>query len=314
MAVRVKDLTDDSLDFRLELLTPEISLNIKLNRAEINRPGLALAGFVDHFANERIQIFGNGEWALLNSLSEEKLENALKTYFSYYMPALVYTHWHEPPAMLLKFAREKNVPVFRTQHTTNRFIQLYSDYLDKKTAPKTTMHGVLVEVFGVGILLIGKSGVGKSETALELVERGHRLVADDIVEIICLGGQRLYGYVSDVIEHHMEIRGLGIINIKDLFGAGSVRKSKRIDMVVQIEDWQKDHEYDRLGLDNPTYEILGVQVSLMTIPVRPGRNVPILVETAAKNLRLKQMGVHAARAFNERLMHITTKRMAEEEE
>lgn len=290
---------------RLELVNEtEANLRVILKEREINRPGLALSGYFSHFAYERIQVFGKGEHSFLSSLDQEKLRTCLKQFFKFKLNTLVFTHGNEPPALIKELANDANIALLTTSLSTSRFVESYADYIDKRLAPKTTMHGVLVEVLGVGILLVGKSGVGKSETALELIERGHRLVADDIVEIICRGGSRLYGYFTDTIEHHMEIRGLGIINIKDLFGAGSVRKSKRIDLILHIEDWNPSREYDRLGIEEQTEKILNVELPAMTIPVRPGRNLPILIETASKNHRLKQMGVHAAREFNNKLLNL----------
>lgn len=306
--VTVRDLVQHSDVFQIKLLNSDANLDVEIKEAEVNRPGLALTGFFNFFAHERIQLFGQGEWAYIMTISPRQLENALKIFFSYDLVGCVFTHDHDPPEVFLKFAVEKKVAIFKTPLSTHKFIVKISDFLDEKLAPSTTVHGVLVEVFGVGVLIRGKSGVGKSETALELIERGHRLVADDVVHIICRDESRLYGFVSETIEHHMEIRGLGIISIKDLFGAGSVRKGKRIDLIIYLEDWDEKKEYDRLGLEDTYEEILGVKVATLTIPVRPGRNVPILIETAAKNYRLKMMGYHPARQFNERLLKVIAER------
>jgi HPr kinase/phosphorylase len=272
-----------------------------LHEIDVNRPGLALSGFFEHFAHDRIQVFGQGEHAYVSSIRPEKLLEPLQRYFNYPIAGIVFTHDNFPPDQFIKFAITNRVGIFVTSHRTSKFINVFTDFLDEALAPQTLLHGTLVEVSGVGILLQGKSGVGKSETALELVQRGHSLVADDAVRIVCRDGSRLYGHVSQTIEHHLEIRGLGIINISDLFGAGAVRTNKRIDLIIHLEDWDDKKEYDRLGLEDHTEEILGVEISVMTIPVRPGRNVPVLIETAAKNFNLKSRGHNAAKKFQERL-------------
>lgn len=286
---------------KIRLINENADLDRELHEIDVNRPGLALNGFFDHFAHDRIQVFGQGEHAFVSSMSSERMTEALERYFNYPITGIVFTHDNLPPENFLAYAVRNRTPVFVSSHRTSRFIAVLIDFLDAALAPQTLLHGTLVEVFGVGILLQGKSGVGKSETALELVERGHRLVADDAVRIVCRDGSRLYGFVSQTIEHHLEIRGLGIINISDLFGAGAVRADKRIDLIIHLEDWDDKKEYDRLGLEDHTEEILGVEVAVMTIPVRPGRNVPVLVETAAKNFNLKSQGHHAAKKFQERL-------------
>lgn len=237
-------------------------------------------------------------------MPQQRIAESLERYFHFPITGIVFTHGNEPPQLFLDYAVRNRTPVFVSSHRTSRFIGILIDILDAALAPQTLLHGTLVEVFGVGILMQGKSGVGKSETALELVERGHRLVADDAVQVVCRDGSWLYGYASQTIEHHIEIRGLGIINISDLFGAGAVRSEMRIDLIVHLEDWDEKKEYDRLGLEDTTEEILGVEVAVMTIPVRPGRNVPILIETAAKNFNLKSRGLHPARRFEERLVHM----------
>lgn len=299
--LEVRELLNNDHHLNLELVSQQPDLNRRIEEIDLNRPGLALTGYFEYFANQRVQIFGRGEWSYLSSLPEEILEKTLENFFAYDMVCLIFTHDHMPPDLFLKIANEFDVPVFKTGLSTHKFIVNFTNFLDKKLAPSLIMHGVLTEVFGVGVLLTGASGVGKSETALELVERGHRVVADDAVRIVCLDESRLYGHVSESLEHHMEIRGLGIINIQDLYGSGSVRKSKRIDLIIELEDWAQDKEYDRLGLEEHYSEILGVMVEMIRIPVKPGRNVPILVETAAKNYRLKQMGYHPARNFDKKL-------------
>lgn len=300
----VQDLLDESTSLKLRLVNSGANLQKSIVRSDLNRPGLALMGFFDFFAPERVQVFGQGEWAYLNTVSNQRLNETVDRFFEYPLCCLVFTHNNPVPNKIIQKATQYKVPLFISEFPTHKFIVRISNLLDEKLASQATVHGVLIEVFGVGILLQGKSGVGKSETALELIERGHRLVADDIVEITSREGSRLYGSVSNTIEHHMEIRGLGIISIKDLFGAGSVRKVKRIDLMINLEDWDENQEYDRLGLDENKTEILGVEIDCITIPVRPGRNLPILIETAAKNHNLKKMGHHAAKEFNEKLIKI----------
>lgn len=299
--IKIGEILKESDRLKLRLLNSDADLNRDLHEIDVNRPGLALNGFFEHFAHDRLQVFGKGEHAFVKSLDEAGGSVSLERYFNYPITGIVFTHDNIPPESFLAKAIENKTAVFVSSHRTSKFINVFTDFLDAALAPQTLLHGTLVEVFGVGILIQGKSGVGKSETALELVERGHRLVADDAVRIVCRDGSRLYGFVSQTIEHHLEIRGLGIINISDLFGAGAVRADKRIDLIVNLEDWDEKKEYDRLGLEEDTEEILGVDIAVMTIPVRPGRNVPILLEAAVKNFNLKSRGHHAAKKFQERL-------------
>lgn len=291
----------DADRLKIRLINADADLDRELRDIDVNRPGLALNGFFEHFAHDRMQVFGQGEHAFVSSIAPETLQEPLERYFNYPITGIVFTHENNPPESFLQYAVRNRTPVFVSSHRTSKFINVFTDFLDAALAPQTLLHGTLVEVSGVGILIQGKSGVGKSETALELVQRGHRLVADDAVRIVCRDGSRLYGFVSQTIEHHLEIRGLGIINISDLFGSGAVRANKRIDLIVHLEDWDDKKEYDRLGLEDLTEEILGVEISVMTIPVRPGRNVPVLLETAAKNFNLKSRGHNAAKKFQERL-------------
>ncbi|MBS0617413.1 MAG: HPr(Ser) kinase/phosphatase [Spirochaetes bacterium] len=300
-SVKIRELLKDADRLKLRLINEDADLDRELREIDVNRPGLALNGFFEHFAHDRMQVFGQGEHAFVSSVAPENLRESLERYFNYPITGIVFTHENFPPEQFLEHAKINRIPVFVSSLSTSKFIILFTDFLDAALAPQTLLHGTLVEVLGVGILIQGKSGVGKSETALELVQRGHRLVADDAVRIVCRDGTRLYGFVSQTIEHHLEIRGLGIINISDLFGAGAVRASKRIDLIVHLEDWDEKKEYDRLGLEDHTEEILGVEIAVMTIPVRPGRNVPVLLETAAKNFNLKSRGHNAAKKFQERL-------------
>lgn len=306
-AFSVLDLVDLDLKeqnaLELTCIAGRVGLGRPLTVPDLNRPGLALAGFYESFAWNRLQIFGRGEAAYLSKLDNEGLLGTLDTLFSYEIPCCIFTSALVPSQSFLAAAEASGCPVLSTPLASNEFSSRVIRVLQDIFAPKTTLHGVLVEVFGIGILLVGDSGVGKSETALELIERGHRLVADDVVEIRCVNGSILMGQgANKVIGHHMEIRGLGIINITHLFGVGAIRDKKQIQLVCQLEDWNPEKVYDRIGMDELTTDILGVKVPKLEIPVKPGRNIPIIIETASMNERLKKMGYHSAREFNQNIM------------
>ncbi|MCF7939919.1 MAG: HPr(Ser) kinase/phosphatase [Spirochaetales bacterium] len=270
---------------------------------ELNRPGLALSGFYESFAVDRIQIFGKGEHAYLEKLRREKKRENIETFFSYSLPCCIFTHNLQPSDYFLSLAEEAGCPVLQTQHASSEFSGRLMRALGDVFAEKKTIHGVLVEVSGIGILIQGDSGVGKSETALELIERGHRLVSDDAVEIRCVNGNILLGSgTNKVMGHHMEIRGLGIINVTQIFGVGSIRDKKQIQLVVELEEWDSEKVYERLGCHETTVDILGVKVPHIRIPVKPGRNIPILIETAAMNERLKSRGQNSAQEFNRNIL------------
>ncbi len=270
---------------------------------DLNRPGLALSGFFDAFAFQRIQVFGRGEYAYLEKLEREGALGTAKRIFEFEMPCCIYTHSLVPQAVFRASAAAANCPVLQTDLSSSEFVSRILRVLSDIFAPKTSIHGVLVEVFVIGILLSGDSGVGKSETALELIERGHRLVADDVVEIRCVNGNYLMGQgANKIVGHHMEIRGLGIINVTHLFGVGAIRDKKQIQLVCNLEEWDADKVYDRIGTDEKTVDILGVNVPQLDIPVKPGRNIPIIIETAAMNERLKKMGYHSAKEFNRNIL------------
>lgn len=270
---------------------------------DLNRPGLALSGFYDSFAYKRVQLFGRGEVSYLMKLVSENNFDGIRQLFSYEIPCCVFTHDLEPPAAFTAISEESGCAVLQTNlestEFSTRLLRVFSDIF----ASKKTIHGVLVEVYGVGIILTGDSGVGKSETALELIERGHRLVADDIVELRCVNGNTVLGQgANKMISHHMEIRGLGIINVSQLYGVGAIREQKEVQLVVKLEEWDSNKIYDRLGTDEHTIELLGVKIPLIEIPVKPGRNLPIIIETAAMNERLKSMGYYSARDFNQNVL------------
>lgn len=278
--------------------------------AEINRPGMALTGFFEVFAHERMQVFGRGEVAYLKKLAASKAEDeaeptpVIQEFFSYEMPCCVFTRAMAPTEEFLEVAEKAFCPILQTPLSASEFTNRILRVLSNIFAPTKTMHGVLVEVYGVGILITGQSGVGKSETALELVERGHRLVADDVIEIRCVNGNIVIGQgANSHIGHHMEIRGLGVINVMQLYGVGAIRDQKEVQLVVQLDKWTEGKEYDRLGINQNGIDLLGVTVPYLNIPVGPTRNMPIILEVAAMNLRLKKMGYDSARDFNQNILN-----------
>ena len=307
--IYIHNLIDGTIDINLQLdmLAGENGLDKEITVADINRPGLSLAGFFNFFAFSRLQVFGLGETAYMNNLSDEQIRKILEQFFSYDILCCVFTHSEMPSKLFIELSKEKNVPLFVSKHTTTRFTSLWIHAVERYFAQTMTIHGSLVDVYGVGVLLLGKSGVGKSECALELIEKGHRLVADDVVEIQKLDDLFLFGTSAEIIRHHMEIRGLGIINVREIYGIGSVRNRKRIDMIVMLEEWVETKEYDRLGLDEQKYTILDIDLSYLTVPVRPGRNIPILIETAALNHRLKKMGTNSALELDLKIRDIVSK-------
>ena len=287
---------NDALDLRCIGGRPGLVREIETT--DINRPGLELAGFYENFAWQRIQIFGRGEASFLQRLAAEGRKENLETLFSYRIPCCVFTHAQEPTADFASLAEKAECPVLQTTLSSSEFTMRILRVLSTIFAPRQSVHGTLVEVFGIGVLIQGDSGVGKSETALALIERSHRLVADDVVEIRRVSGNILLGSGAQVVSHHMEIRGLGIINITHLYGVGAIRDKKQVQLVCQLENWDQQKNYDRIGAEENTIEILGVHVPLVVIPIKPGRNIPVIIETAARNERLKKMGYHSAKEFN----------------
>ena len=287
---------NDALDLRCIGGRPGLVREIEVT--EINRPGLELAGFYDNFAWQRIQIFGRGESAFLASQAGEGRRENLERLFTYRIPCCVFTHALRPTDDFAALAEKAECPVLQTPLSSSEFTMRILRVLSTIFAPRKSVHGTLVEVFGIGVLIQGDSGVGKSETALALIERSHRLVADDVVEIRRVSGNILLGAGAQVVSHHMEIRGLGIINISHLYGVGAIRDRKQVQLVCQLENWDPQKNYDRIGAEENTIEILGVHVPLVVIPIKPGRNIPVIIETAARNERLKKMGYHSAKEFN----------------
>lgn len=285
-----------------EIVIPQNYLDIQVTTPEINRPGLALGGYYQRFENARIQLIGNAEIHYLRSLGEEESENRLRALVNARPVAIVLTSGHSVPPALKETCAAVGVPLFRTAEKTSPLMAALIASLNVHLAPRITRHGVLVDVYGEGILILGDSGVGKSETAIELVKRGHRLIADDAVEIKRVSSKALVGSAPDIIRHYVELRGIGIVDVRRLFGMGAVKDTEKIDLVVNLEPWEQGKPYDRLGLDEETIEILGLKLPSITIPVSPGRNLAIILEIAAMNNRQKRMGYNTAREFNKRLM------------
>jgi len=295
-------LNDSEYGLGLNLLAGERGLSHRLTSSRIQKPGLALAGYTEHLHPSRIQVLGNTEISYLKQSDEKVASASIRNLCSFPISCFIITKGLQPPHFLLDCAEASGIPVLSTQHQSSTFISLITKFLEERLLPTTHMHGVLMDVLGVGILLSGKSGIGKSECALDLVIRGHRLVADDMIFIKKKMPAALVGQSEEAIQHLMEIRGLGIINIKDLYGVSSIREKKIIDMQLELVEWDPDHEYDRLGVDDRRVTILGVEIPHICIPVRPGRNLGSIIEVAARNFLLKGMGYHSARDFQERLM------------
>ena len=269
---------------------------------DLNRPGLALSGFFDSFAYQRIQLFGRGEVAYLNNIVQNNLTENVKALFAYPLPCCIFTHSLQPPQIFIDMAEEADCPVLSTGLESSEFSSRVMRILSNIFAPRLSLHGVLVEVYGLGILLLGNSGVGKSETALELIERGHRIISDDTVKLKSVADSYLIGSGENpMLAHHMEIRGLGIINITNLFGVGAIREKKQVQLSVELETWDSSKQYDRIG-DSLTATYLGVSIPKIVLPVRPGRNVPILIETAARNERMKTLGYYSTREFDQSVL------------
>ncbi len=297
----IKLIKDKDSRLHLEPLTGKAGLDKKIVIPRIQKPGLALTGDTSNLHPGRIQVLGKAEMRYLSSLSAPKRKSVIEAICKIDIACIVLTRNAEPPKPLLAMCREHGIPLLRTKLLTSTFVNRATRFLDESLAASTCIHGVLLDVFGVGILIVGKSGIGKSECALDLVLRGHRLVADDIINVRKRPPATLYGTGSEIIKYHMEIRGLGIINFRDLFGISAVRDRKVIEIVVELSEWNPDMEYDRLGLEDHRYSILDVSIPLIQIPVRPGRNLSAIIEVAARNHLLKMGGFHSAREFQERL-------------
>jgi HPr kinase/phosphorylase len=287
--------------FELTLLTQENGLKKRILNSEIHRPGLALAGFTERFANKRTQVLGETEMTFIAGREQDERRRVIENIFKFELPCIIITKGINPPPELLDKANEKGVPVFSTRLSTTELINRLSAYLDNLFAPHTTIHGTLVDVYGVGLLYIGKSGVGKSECALDLVERGHRLVADDMVKITKKATGVLVGTGSELLGHHMEVRGIGIIDIEKLFGIRAIRMQKRIEVQVNLVYWDDETEFERLGIEDKFTTILGVEIPVVMLPVSPGKNITVISEVIAMNHMLKAYGQDAAKEFSKRL-------------
>ena len=290
-------------DFRLEIVVkPENFEEIQISTPEVNRPGLALAGFYEVFETERIQLIGYAETRYLGSLEPSTKRVMLQKLVDAKPVAIIYTTNIEVDAALIERAQRDGVPVLRTGLKTSQIMAGLISALSNYLAPRITRHGCLVEVYGEGILLLGNSGIGKSETTIELIKRGHRLIADDAVEIKRVSDKTLVGSAPELIKHYVELRGIGLVDVRRLFGMGAVKETEKINLVIQLENWVEGKMYDRLGMDEETIDILGLEVPSITIPVRPGRNLAIILEVAAMNNRQKRMGYNTAEEFNNNLL------------
>jgi len=288
-------------DLNLEVVYMPEKEEYFVESEDVNRTGLPLAGYFEYFPYERIQIIGKTEYTYFQNISKKEREEVLDKFFSYEIPVLIVTRGLEVDKDIIKKAKKYQRIVLSSKSNTTRFINRLSNYLDSKLAPHVTIHGVLVDVYGIGVLIKGESSIGKSETALELIQKGHRLVADDAVEIRKVDESRLVGQAPELLKHYMEIRGIGIIDVKSLYGVGAIKNQKAIDLVIELENWNQKKYYDRLGLDREYEEILGKEIEKLVIPVKPGRNTSMIIEVAAMNFRQKGMGIDAAKEFTEKL-------------
>ena len=281
---------------------------------DVNRPALQLSGYFEHFEQSRVQIIGTVEYTYLQQLDEKKKEAIYREFMAYDIPCVIFCRDLKPDEMFLKIAEESNLPVFGTKRSTSEFMAELIYCLSEQLAPCITIHGVLVDVYGEGLLIMGESGIGKSEAALELVRRGHRLVTDDVVEIRKINEHTLIGTSPDITRYFIELRGIGIIDVKTLFGVEGVKEKQQIDLVIKLEDWKKDNEYDRLGLEEEYTEFLGNKVVCHSLPIRAGRNLAVICEAAAVNHRQKEMGYNAAQELYRRVQENLTKKSDDEED
>ncbi len=286
----------------------------KIQSADINRPALQLAGFYDHFESSRVQVVGNVEYFYTQQLDEATKEERYRQLLSYDIPCIIYSRSLEPHETFVKIAEERGIPVLGTSRSTSEFTAQLIYELGEQLAPCITIHGVLVDIYGEGVLITGESGIGKSEAALELIRRGHRLVSDDVVEISRINEHTLIGTAPEITRHFIEIRGIGIVDIKTLYGVECVKEKQQIDLVIKLSDWKKDAEYDRMGLEDEYIEYLGNKVVCHSLPIRPGRNLAVILESAAVNHRQKKMGYNAAQELYRRVQENIVKNRNEDEE
>ena len=302
-------------ELNLHNKTPDVDISKKrITLPDINRPALQLTGYLEHFENERVQIIGYVEYTYLLHLSRENKMEAFERFVASKIPCVIFSTKTEPDEDMINLAIKYDVPIFVTDQTTSTFMAEIIRWLNVELAPCISIHGVLVDVYGEGVLIMGESGIGKSEAALELIKRGHRLVSDDVVEIRRVSDATLVGSAPDITRHFIELRGLGIIDVKTLFGVESVKDTQSIDLVIKLEEWDKDREYDRLGLEEEYTEFLGNRVVCHSLPIRPGRNLAVIVESAAVNHRQKKMGYNAAQELYRRVQENMSKKRKEEDE
>lgn len=288
---------------KLENLTPDINAEkIRIKEYDVNRPALQLTGFFEHFDNHRIQIIGHVEHTYIEQMSTDNGYTMVKNIMAHNVPCLIYCREIDIPEAIVALGNEYGVPVLRTKNTTSSFMAEVIRWLRVELAPRITIHGVLVDIYGEGVLIMGESGIGKSEVALELIHRGHRLVSDDVVEIIKVSDETLIGTAPNITRHFIELRGIGIVDAKALFGVEGVKDTQSIDLVIKLEEWNRNSDYDRMGLEEQYTEFLGNKVVCHSIPIRPGRNVAIICESAAVNYRQKKMGYDAAKEMYKRVM------------
>ena len=302
-------------ELNLHNKTPDVDISKKrITLPDINRPALQLTGYLEHFENERVQIIGYVEYTYLLHLSRENKLEAFERFVASKIPCVIFSTKTEPDEDMINLAIKYDVPIFVTDQTTSTFMAEIIRWLNVELAPCISIHGVLVDVYGEGVLIMGESGIGKSEAALELIKRGHRLVSDDVVEIRRVSDATLVGSAPDITRHFIELRGIGIIDVKTLFGVESVKDTQSIDLVIKLEEWDKDREYDRLGLEEEYTEFLGNRVVCHSLPIRPGRNLAVIVESAAVNHRQKKMGYNAAQELYRRVQENMSKKRKEEDE
>ena len=311
-AVKLADIIEHE---NLENLTPEIDIKkIKVTQPDINRPALQMAGYFEHFEATRLQIIGFVEYSYMESLTETRQEIIYERLLDNPIPGVIFCRELKPNDLFRKIAVKHGVPLLMTKKATSAFTAEIIRWLNVKLAPMISVHGVLVDVYGEGVLITGESGIGKSEAALELIKRGHRLVTDDVVEIRKVSDETLIGTAPDITKHFIELRGIGIVDVKTLFGVSSVKDSQSIELVIRLEDWDKDKEYDRLGLEEDYIEYLGNRIVCHNIPIRPGRNLAIICESAAVNHRQKKMGYNAAQELYARVQKSLSQKREEDEE
>ncbi len=301
--ISVGKIFQDNKDrLHLRSLNGEVSFDKLVHEPDLHRPGLALSGFVDVFTFQRVQIVGNTEVGYLKSLNNRQRGKAIENLLTFDIPCIIVTESNSVSDKFVELAGERGISILETDFKTTKLMHLLSDYLDREFAPSITVHGSLADVYGIGVLFTGRSGIGKSEIVLDLVERGHRLVTDDIVHISRQAGGNLIGMASEMLEHHMEIRGVGIVDVQSIFGIRSIRRRKRVEVEIQLEEWDDKEDYERIGLEETTTEVLGVELPMVKLPIFPGKNITVIAEVIALQQLLKINGIFPAQRFNEKLI------------